>query len=140
MGMEGAGRLFNPAAIAAGTLLSVKDCAGYTFVLTGNDTFTLKSAGSYNGSPTALPVITSYWTNTSTGGGAQWVAQSQAAASTIVIASGAAMVYVDAAELPSGAEYLEVSVAAGGLVTAIPHDLLVQRSPDMLRPLSGSGS
>jgi hypothetical protein len=140
MGMEGLGRVLNVVPIAAGTLLSVKDCAGISFCCTGNDTFTLKSAATYNGSPSTLATITNYWTNTSTAGAAEWVAATQSAADAVTIASGAAMFYVDAADLPSAAEYLEVTVAASGLVAAILHDLLVQRSPDNLRTLSGSAS
>jgi hypothetical protein len=138
--MEGLGRVVNVVPIAAGTLISLKDAAGVTFVVTGNDTFTLKSAATYNGSVTALATITNYYTNTSTAGAAEWVAASQAAASTVVISSGAASFYVDASDLPAAAEYVEVTVAASGLVTAILHDLLVQRTPPNLRQLSGSAS
>ena len=140
MGIEGLGRLFNAVPIAAGQLLAMKDCQGYTFVVTGNDTFTLKSAATYNGSLTNCATITNYYTCTSTSGGAAWVAVTQAAAATVVIASGAAAFYVDSGDLPSAAEYVEVAVAASGLVIAIPHDLLVQRAPANLRQLSGSVS
>lgn len=138
--MEGLGRLFNFVPIAAGQLISLKDCAGVTYVVTGNDTFTLKSAATYNGSATALATITNYYTNTSTAGAADWVAASQAAGSTVTISSGAASFYVDASDLPAAAEYVEVSAAASGLVYAILHDLNVQRAPASLRQLSGSSS
>jgi hypothetical protein len=138
--MEGLGRVVNVVPIAAGTLISLKDAAGVTFVVTGNDTFTLKSAATYNGSVTALATITNYYTCTSTSGAAEWVAANQAAASTVVISSGAASFYVDASDLPAAAEYVEVTVAASGLVMAILHDLLVQRTPPNLRQLSGSAS
>ena len=138
--MEGLGRVVNVVPIAAGTLISLKDAAGVTFVVTGNDTFTLKSAATYNGSVTALATITNYYTNTSTSGAAEWVAASQAAASTVVIASGAASFFVDASDLPAAAEYVEVTVAASGLVMATLHDLLVQRTPPNLRQLSGASS
>ena len=138
--MEGLGRVVNVVPIAAGTLISLKDAAGVTFVVTGDDTFTLKSAATYNGSTSTLATITNYYTNTSTSGGAEWVAASQAAADNIAIASGAASFYVDASDLPAAAEYVEVTVAASGLVMAILHDLLVQRTPPNLRQLSGSSS
>ena len=35
--MEGLGRVVNVVPIAAGTLISMKDCAGITFVVTGDD-------------------------------------------------------------------------------------------------------
>lgn len=138
--IEGLGRIFNPVPIAAGTLISMKDCAGITFVVTGNDTFTLKSAATYNGSPTALATIANYYTCTSTAGAAAWVMQTQAAASTVVITSGAASFFVDASDLPAAAGYVEVTVAGSGLVAAVAHDLLVQRAPANLRVLSGSTS
>lgn len=140
MGMEGLGRRFNVVPIAAGTLISVKDCAGVEFVVTGNDTFTLASAATYNGSTTPLASITHYFTNTSTAGAAAWVEATQAAASTVVISSGAAVFYVDCADLPSNAQYLKVSVAASGLVIAITHGLMAERLPSLARVLSGSTS
>lgn len=138
--MEGLGRVFNIVPIAAGTLISMKDCAGITFVCTGDDTFTLNSAATYNGSTSTLATITNYYTNTSTAGAAEWVAASQAAADNVAIASGSASFYVDGSDLPAAAEYVEVTVAASGKVTALLHDLLVQRTPPNLRALSGSTS
>jgi hypothetical protein len=140
MGMEGLGREFNVVPIAAAKIISVKDCAGVEFICTGNDTFTLSSAATYNGSTTALASITHYYTSTATDGSAVWVEHTQAAASTVVIASGTASFYVDCADLPSAAEYLEVTVASAGLVTAILHGLLVARLPASLRVVSGSTS
>ncbi len=140
MAIEGLGRLYNIVPIAAGTLISVKDAAGIEFCVTGNDTFTLASAATYNGTTTNLAVITDYFTCTSTSGGAKWAAATQAASASLAITSGAALFYVDAAALPSNAEYLEVSVAASGLVSAIVINLLVQRAPANLRQLSGSAS
>lgn len=140
MGMIGIGKDFNFVPIAAGALISMKDCDGIIFVVTGSDTFTLATANTYNGSTTNLATITSYFTCTSTSGGAKWVAASQAAAATLVIASGAAFFYVDDADLPASAQYISLSAAASGLVYAIPQGLLVQRDPASLRQLSGSGS
>jgi hypothetical protein len=140
--MEALGRLFNVAPIAAGTLISLKDAAGVTFVCTGNDTFTVKSANTYNGSATALTAITRYYSNTSTAGGAAWTDSGDLAnaVSAVTIASGVVVFYIDAADLPAGAEYVEVTVAASGLVQAITHDLLPQRTPKLMRQLSGSAS
>jgi hypothetical protein len=138
--MEGLGRVVNVVPIAAATLISMKDCAGITFVCTGDDTFTLNSAATYNGSPSTLATITNYYTNTSTAGAAEWVAASQAAADNVAIASGSVSFYVDGSDLPAAAEYVEVTVGGSGKVTAILHDLLVQRTPPNLRQLSGASS
>jgi hypothetical protein len=138
--MEGLGRVINVVPIAAGTLLSMKDCAGISFFCTGDDTFTLSSAATYNGSPSTLATITNYYTNTATNGSAEWVAASQAAADNVAIASGAASFYVDASDLPAAAEYVKVAAGGSGLVMAVFHDLLVQRTPPNLRQLSGASS
>jgi hypothetical protein len=139
--MEGLGRLFNVVPIAAGTLISLKDSAGITFVCTGNDTFTVKSAASYNGSVTALTAITRYYKCTSTAGAAAWTDSGDVTAvNNVAITSGALAFYIDAGDLPAGADYVEVTVAASGLVAAILHDLNVQRQPANLRVLSGSTS
>ncbi len=138
---EGLGRLFNVVPIAAGTLISLKDAAGVTFVCTGNDTFTVKSAATYNGSATNLTAITRYYSNTSTASAAAWTDSGDVAAvASVTIASGAVAFYIGADDLPAGAEYVEVTVGASGLVAAIVHDLLVQRTPKNLRILSGSSS
>ena len=140
MAIEGLGFRFNFVPIAAGTLISVKDCAGITFFGTGNDTFTLASAATYNGSTTNLAVITDYFTCTSTSGSAKWVAATQAAAATITITSGTVAFFVDCAAMPSAALYISLSAASAGLVYAIPDGLLIQRAPASLRQLSGSSS
>lgn len=139
--MEGLGRVVNFVPIAAGTLISMKDCAGISFFVTGADTYTLNSAATYNGSTATLATITNYYTCSSTSGGAEWVAASQAAADNIVLSGAtAASFYVDGSDLPAAAEYVEVSVGGSGKVYAILHDLLVQRTPPNLRQLSGASS
>jgi hypothetical protein len=140
MAIEGLGRLYNAAPIAAGTLISVKDASAIEFITTGADTFTLASAATYNGTTANLGVITDYFTNTSTSGGAKWVAATQAASATIATASGSTLFYVDCAALPSAALYVSLSAAGSGLVTAVVINLLIQRAPANLRQLSGSSS
>jgi hypothetical protein len=140
MGMEALGNLYNKVPIAAGVLISMKDCAGIQFTGTGDDTFTLSSAATEAGSPSTLATITNYYTNTSTNGSAEWVEVTQAAADNVAIASGSVSFYVDAADLPAAAEYVKVAVGGSGLVQAEAVGLLVARAPANLRPLSGSSS
>jgi hypothetical protein len=139
---EALGRVVNVIPTAASLLISVKDCSAILFVCTGNDTFTLYSAATYNGSTTALATITDYYTCTSATGAAKWVDATQAAASTVTCSSTSHAVAfdVDVQALPANAEYLEVGVGASGLVTAILHDLLVQRDPANMRVTTGSTS
>jgi hypothetical protein len=145
--MEGLGRLFNVVPIAAGTLISLKDAAGITFVCsatTDPETFTLNSAATYNGSTSTLTSITRYYTNTSQSGGAQWTDSGDiSAVDNVVVAAGDTVAfYVDASDLPAGAEYVEVAVTGSGtgVALAITGDLLTQRTPANLRALSGSTS
>lgn len=134
--MEGLGRVFNVIPIAAGKSVSLKEASGVTFVVTGGDTFTVKSQPSSGGTATNLPVVTRYYTNTATDGSAKWVLATQAAGAAVTIASGSAAIFIGADDLPAGAEYVEVTAAASGLVHAVVHDLLVQRDPANLAALS----
>jgi hypothetical protein len=125
---------------AAALLLSLKQAGGVTFFGINADTFTLKSASTYNGSPTPMPTISTYYTNSSLTGAGTWVEQTQATASSVTIASGMCMFYVDGADLPSGGEYVEVTVGGSGQVRAIFGDLSAPRSPVNLPARSGSAS
>lgn len=136
MAIEGLGRVVNAIPIAAGKSVSLKDAQGVTFIVTGADTFTLKSQPTAGGTATNLAIITRYYTNTATDGTAKWVLATQAAGAAITLASGAASFYVDGNDLPAAAKYVEVTVAASGLVFAIVHDLDVQRDPASLAALN----
>ena len=125
---------------ATGLLLSLKLAAGIGFFCIGADTYTLKSASTYNGSPSAMPTISTYYTNSSLAGAGTWTQQAQAAADSFEIASGMAYFYVDGADLPSGANYVEVTVGGSGTVSAIYGDLSAPRQPQNLPARSGSAS
>ena len=127
--MEGLGRVLNVIPIAAGNAFAMQGASACTFVCTGNDTFTLNKASSFAGSYTTLAVVTRYYTNTATNGTAVWVKVTQAAAATVVIASGSVAFTVFTSQLSDPSNYLKVTVGASGLVTAILHDLTVQRAP-----------
>lgn len=131
--MEGLGRVFNVVPIAAGAALSMRDCGGITFVCTGNDTFTLTCSDSFGGSyATPGNTLTKKITNTATNGTAAWATASQSAANAVTISSGTVAFYVSGDSLPDGKAYVKVSAGASGLVTAVMHDLTVQRKADNL--------
>ena len=145
--MEGLGRLFNRVPVAAGTLISLKDAAGVTFecvATTDPETFTVSSAATYNGSTTTLTAITRYYTNTSQSGAGQWSDSGDiTAVDNVVVAAGSVSeFYIDASDLPAGAEYVVVAATGSGTgtVSATTHDLLTQRAPANLRALSGASS
>jgi hypothetical protein len=119
--------------IAAGAALSLRDAGGVTFLCTGNDTFTITVSDTFGGSyATPGNIITKKITNTSTNGTAAWVSASQSASNAVTISSGAVAFYVSGDSLPDGKSYVKVSVGASGLVTALLHDLTVQRKADNL--------
>jgi hypothetical protein len=125
---------------ATGLLLSLKLAAGIGFFCIGSDTYTLKSANTYNGSPSTMPTIATYYTNSSLTGAGSWTEVYQAAADSFEIASGMAYFYVDGADLPSGAKYVEVTAGGAGTVSAIYGDLSAPRQPPNLPARSGASS
>lgn len=137
MAIEALGRAFNVVPIAAGVALSMRDCSGITFVCTGNDTFTITVASTFAGSyATPGNIITRKYTNTSTNGTAKWVKATQSASNAVTISSGAVAFDVLGTMLADPTAYVKVSVGASGLVTAILHDLTVQRGPANLAIVS----
>ncbi len=132
--MEGLGRAFNVVPIAASQGLSMKDCSAITFVCTGADTFTLTAATTFGGSYTSPGAIITRRANaTATNGTAAWTRVTQAAANTLVVASGMSVVTIGQAQMPDPAAYLKMTPTGAGLVVAILHDLKVKRAPENLR-------
>lgn len=135
-GMEGLGRVVNVIPIAAGKAFSLKGASAVTFVCTGNDTFTVTVASTYSGSyATPGNIITRTYTSTATDGTAGWTKNTQAASNAVTISSGTVAFDVFGSQLPDPKAYVKVSVGASGLVTAILHDLTVQRGPANLAVL-----
>lgn len=141
---EGLGRLFDvEAAISqkSGTVkpVSLKDAAGVTFICwvpgSGGDVFIVKNSGAAAGTYTAFNPVTRYYTKSAQDGTAQWVDSGDLASNlgTFTIGSGSIAFYVGADDLPAGSMYVEVTPGTSGIVTAILHDLEVQRNPKYLR-------
>lgn len=142
-GMEGLGRVFNVIPIAAGRAISLVDAAAVTFVTTGNDTFTFTSSdtfgGTYNaGSLSTLVGLVNVYKSSATNGSAAWVKDNSLISTNTIVSGGAiATAFTIMGEwLPDGRSYVKLSVAGAGLVTAILHDLSVQRGPANLAILS----
>lgn len=134
--MDALGRLLNVAPTANAVWISMKDCSAVTFLCTGADTYTLAQATSAAGASSVnLAVITRYQTSTSPAGAAGWVEVTQAAAAAITIGAGIATFSVSSNSLGDGFTYLRVTRSAAGLVTAITHDLRMQRRANNLRAL-----
>ena len=137
-GMEGLGRLYNVAPIAAGAAQSMRDCSGYTFVCTGNDTFVVSASSTFGGQYNNQSIISRYYTNPQTNGTGVWTKVTQAAGTAATISSGAVAFDVLASQFGpnSPLQYVKVTALASGLVTAIAHDLEAQRAPANLPKMS----
>jgi hypothetical protein len=128
--MEGLGRVFNAVPIADAVSLSLKDASGVTYICTGNDTFTITVSDAFAGSfATPGNIITRKFTNTATDGTAAWVAATQSASNAVTISSGTVVFFVSGSMLPDTKDYIKVTASSAGLVTAVFHDLTVQRTP-----------
>ncbi len=141
---EGLGRLFDVEPTIStyhATLngVSLKDSAGVTFVCwvpsNGTDTFIVKQSGTHAGTYTAFNPITRYYTKATQDGTSQWTDSGDLASNlgTLQVVSGSVAFYVGADDLPAGSCYVEVVPGTSGIVTAILHDLEVQRNPKYLR-------
>lgn len=138
-GMRALGREFDVVPIASGVYISMKNCSGITFVCTGADTFTVREAQSASGLNVQNigNVITQYYQNTSTAGAAAWTVQTQAGAAAVTQAGAyATVIEIFGSMMDDGFPYVYCHAASAGLVTAIPHDLTVQRYPSNLAILS----
>lgn len=131
--MEGLGRVLNVIPIAAGRGISLTDAPAVTFVTTGADTFTLTCAATFGGayaSPGSLVGLINVYKNAQTNGSAAWVKDNSLVASNTVVApAGAACFTYGDTIIPDGQVYVKLTPTATGLVTAILHDLSVQRGP-----------
>lgn len=128
--MEGLGRNFNVVPIADAKPFSVKDCSAVTFVCTGADTYTITVSDAFGGTyATPGNIIDHYYHSTATDGTAAWTRETQAAANAVTGAAGTTVIEVPVKALPDGDVYIQCASTSTGLVTAILHDLNVQRTP-----------
>lgn len=141
--MHALGRLMNYRHIADGGYISLKDADSASFLCylgsAAGDTYTLNQAQDASGTGAkALTALTEYFTCTGDGSDT-WTRTTQAAASTVVTSATAAQqsmcCEVEAAALDAGFTYVKLTSTGAGLVTAMTHDLEVQRRPNNLPAL-----
>lgn len=137
-GMRALGRVFDVVPIASGKYISMKNASGITFVCTGADTFNVSEAKTVSGTPQDVgAVITQYYQQAGTDGTHGWTTQTQSAADEVVQGSAyTTVIEIFGDMLDDGYSYVACTAAVSGLVTAIVHDLTVQRKPDNLVALS----
>lgn len=136
--MYGLGRVFNVTGPAMdGVWVNLKDARAVTFVcyLAGGvgDTYTLHEAQDASSTgDQALACITEWHVNTGNASDA-WVKHTQTAADHIDTDAAAdhncAVFTVNASQLSDTYTHVKVTSTGNGVVTAITHDLLVQRAP-----------
>lgn len=140
-GMEALGRLNDIVPIASGAAIKFRGASGILVVCTGADTFTITVASSFGGSyvaPTSSGgIITHYYQRADTNGTHAWTRQPLAAANAVTQSNAG---YTTAFEVLTSMiadpyNYIKVTASATGLVTLIPHDLVVQRKPANLEIL-----
>jgi hypothetical protein len=131
--MDGLGRVFNVVGTADGIEIDVSECSAVTFICVGDEAYTVQEATSAAGAgATDLDVVDHFYKTDVDGGGA-WTKVTQAADAEVdPNGTGMAVFTVDTASLSDGFGFLLVNAAASGLVTAILHDLAVQRAPERL--------
>lgn len=132
--MNPLGRMFNLAtsATTTGVRVSLRDCAGVTFILigatSGNATISEANAAS-GGTSQSLAAVTEYFTQNN----GVWTRVTQAAAATFTAATGGlAACYIPQGALSDGFSYLSASHATGSFVYALA-DLDIGRKPANLR-------
>jgi hypothetical protein len=142
-GMEGLGRVFNVVPIAEGLVLKFRGASAVSYVCTGADTYVI-SVGTDHSAAATDPgdIINHYyktlaktdgtvkWTKYGTDGTA-WATSAQASSNQFIIADAACGVAtVFTSMIPDTYQYIKCDSGGGpGLVMAIFHDLVVQRSP-----------
>lgn len=138
--MEGLGRVFNIVPTAADTpRISLKDAAAITFIgiKSGGDTYTIKEHTSAADSGQNLACVTTWYESTSDAGAVAWTKHAaQAAAATAVSTALVVAIHVAAVSLSDGYKYISCTSTSTGLVIAITHDLVSQRSPINLPALA----
>jgi hypothetical protein len=137
-GMRALGRVFDVVPIASGKYISLANASAVTFVCTGADTFTVREAKSATGTSVQDigALVTQYYQQAGTDGTHGWTLQTQAGAAAVTQGSAyTTVIEVLGAYLDDGFSYIYCHAAASGLVTAILHDLNVQRAPANLATL-----
>jgi hypothetical protein len=146
MAMEALGRVMNVAATVGGAsaanaaAIALRDTTGITFVCYGADTYTLTVSSTFAGSY-ASPgtIINHYYKNTAANGTTSWTRVSQSAADNVVLSGAGAVAVIEVLNtmLADPNAYIKCTVTGTtGIVTAITHDLAVQRTPANLPKMS----
>jgi hypothetical protein len=130
--MEGLGRNFNLIPTGDGKFVNLRDAAAVTFIGVGADTYTVQSSATASGG-TDLDVVVHWYENANADGSTAWTQHAdQAADAAVTTTAAACAIEISAASLPDGHQYVKCTSTSTGLVYAITHDLVSQRTPSNL--------
>jgi hypothetical protein len=134
---EALGRLYDVVSVAAGQSINLRNAAGVTFICSAaavSTSFTVNSQLTAGGSATALTAVTRVYTRTAHNGTVAWTDSGDITAeSNVPCANGSEVAfYIDAADLPAAANYVEVVVTGTGTAIAVLSDLFSQQNPKYL--------
>lgn len=138
--MEGLGRVFNIVPTAAGVEVDMSQCQAVTFVCVGDEAYTVREAEDGVGTGVQDLVVVDRFYKGPPSATAKWTLETQTASATVDPndATNTVVVFtIEAASLSDGFTHVLVNNTTSGLVTAIPHDLTVQRSAEKLDALTG---
>jgi hypothetical protein len=136
--MVGLGRVFDVIPIAAGVIFKFRNASAVSFVCTAADTFTV-TVGSSHGTAATSPgnIFTYYYQRADTTGANAWTKQTQAASNAVTQAGAyTTLITLFTSQVADPYYYVKCAAAASGLVTAVLHDLDVQRAPANLETLN----
>ena len=139
--MVGLGRVYDVVYTAAANPFSVRNCSAVSLICkaSGAATLTLQAQKTFSGTPANWTTAngfgqTAYWyeNQVNTGAGA-WAKKTASWASNVLTISGTtgyvSVVPIFTTQFADGYDYLLVETATNCVVTAVLHDLTVQRTP-----------
>lgn len=127
--MEALGRLFDLTGSAeGGDRVNLRNARGVTFVTLGTGTVTIQRHNAASaGDSENHAVVDRFYTKDE----GEWSLTTQTASHQVTAADDATAIYVSAASLPEGFDYVSAGHATAEII-AIVHDLHVQRDPEEL--------
>lgn len=137
-GQEGLGRLFNIVPTAEDVAINLAYGSAVTFVCNGANAETFTVVESIAGASTASLACIDHYYKGAAVGASTWTKDSAPTSTSVVTTTTAApiaFITVRGEQLSDTKTHVEVQASASGTVTAILHDLYVQRDPANLPAL-----
>lgn len=137
-GQEGLGFLFDWVPIASGQAFKFRGASAFFVGCTGADTFTVTASSTYGGSYTSPGnIITHFYQRADTNGTHAWTLQTQAASNAVVQSNAGYTTGIEVftSQWADPNAYIKITASASGLISVIPHHLVMARKPANLEVL-----